>query len=856
MRRFITFALAIFLGSAWSGGRTAAQDNGVIHSNVKAVLPLPTREAKPGLRWWWLGSAVDKENLSWCLSEYAKAGVGAVEITPIYGVQGNDANDISYLSPEWMEMLRHVEAENKRLDIETGMATGTGWPFGGPWVPIEEAACKAFVVDTLVASVVKPESIEFDIPDKERKFAKLKLLKSFPKDEGMQRVIALYESRTRQMVKRAAPGGEGYVVNHFDSTAVAHYLQHIEKAFEQTGTPYPHTFFNDSYEVYGANWTPTLFDEFARRRGYRLEDKIEQFVDGDPQVVSDYRETLADMVLNNFTKQWTAWAHKHGAITRNQAHGSPANLIDCYSAVDIPEIEGFGLTDFGIRGLRKDEGNTRPNYSDLSMLKYAPSAAHVTGKKYTSSETFTWLTEHFRTSLSQMKPDLDLMFCAGVNHMFFHGTTYSPKDDPWPGWRFYASVDMSPNNSIWRDAPELMAYITRCQTYLQWGQPDNDFLVYLPVRDMWRNNTKNWLMMFDIHSMDKKAPDFISTILDIDKAGFDCDYISDNLLLSTDYAGGCLCTAAGTRYKGIIIPEGCVMPKDVEEHVKALGNKGAKVIYGHNKGDMERAANPEPMKSRHGLKIIRRSNDYGHHYFIANLTDHDVKASVPLAVTEKYGMWYNPMTNIYTKARLDAGELELNLRSGESRILVCANTEDIYPEGIAEERSSEGTGEIDITNGKWTLSFIEEQPKVGQAYKLDKLQTWETLGDSAAVTMGTGVYETEVKLSRDDARKHWTIDLGDVRESARVYINNVYIGCAWAVPFVLDCKDALKKGKNTIRIEVTNLPANRIADLDRKGVKWRKMKEINVVDINYKKTTYADWKPVESGIRKAVLVRN
>ena len=206
------------------------------------------------------------------------------------------------------------------------------------------------------------------------------------------------------------------------------------------------------------------------------------------------------------------------------------------------------------------------------------------------------------------------------------------------------------------------------------------------------------------------------------------------------------------------------------------------------------------------------------------------------------------MTDGYTKARLDAEGLAVNLRSGESRILVCSDSEAIYPEGVAEERCTEGIGEIDITNNKWTLSFIEEQPKVGQTYKLDKLQTWETLGDSAAVTMGTGVYETEVKLSREDARKHWTIDLGDVRESARVYINNVYIGCAWAVPFVLDCKDALKKGKNIIRIEVTNLPANRIADLDRKGVKWRKMKEINVVDINYKKTTYADWKPVESGI--------
>ena len=68
------------------------------------------------------------------------------------------------------------------------------------------------------------------------------------------------------------------------------------------------------------------------------------------------------------------------------------------------------------------------------------------------------------------------MFCAGVNHMFFHGTCYSPKNDPWPGWKFYASIDMSPTNSIWRDAPYFMQYVERCQSFLQWGQPDNDFL--------------------------------------------------------------------------------------------------------------------------------------------------------------------------------------------------------------------------------------------------------------------------------------------------------------------------------------------------------------------------------------------
>ena len=522
--QYVGFSFALALLS--SLGSQAQSHSGALS------LPTPTQEAKPGVRWWWMGSAVDKENLKWNLDEYAKAGIGAVEITPLYGVQGNDMNDIPYLSPKWMEMLKFVEEENKKVGIETDMATGTGWPFGGPWVPINEAACKAVFVDTIVDVKQKLMEIEFNVPQKERDFAKLKLIKAYPVEgqNRKKRVIALYESRTRQKVKRAAPGGEGYVIDHFDSTAVANYLAHIDSAFVANKTPYPHTFFNDSYEVYGANWTPNLLTEFEKMHGYKLQDKFPEFLDGDAVVVSDYRETLGDMLLHNFTEQWTKWANKRGAITRNQAHGSPANLIDCYAAVDIPEIEGFGLTDFGIKGLRKDPGKTRPNFSDLSMLKYAPSAAHITGKKYTSSETFTWLTEHFRTSLSQMKPDMDLMFCAGVNHMFFHGTAYSPKNDPWPGWKFYASVDMSPTNSIWRDAPELMKYITNCQTYLQWGQPDNDFLVYLPVRDMWRKDTKNWLMQFDIHSMAKKAPEFIKVILDIDKAGFDCDYISDKYL--------------------------------------------------------------------------------------------------------------------------------------------------------------------------------------------------------------------------------------------------------------------------------------------------------------------------------------
>ena len=828
--------------------------------------------AKAGTRWWWMGSAVDEENLRWNLEQYAAKGIGTVEITPIYGVKGNEERNVPFLSQRWMDLLRFCIEEGNRLGIQVDMTCGTGWPFGGPEVPIDEAACKLVVVDTIVG---KKEAARLHLtpPSREKDIAKLILQRDYPTtDASCRRVIALFESRTRQQVKRAAPGGEGLVIDHFDSTAVAHYLQRIDAAFTETGMPWPATFFNDSYEVYGADWTPSLLDEFARRRGYRLEDRLPAFIDGDAEVVSDYRETLGELLLQNFTEQWTRWAHSHGVKVRNQAHGSPANLIDVYAAVDIPEIEGFGLTDFNIKGLRKDPGMTRKNDSDFSMLKYASSAAHITGKPLTSAETFTWLTEHFRTSLSQMKPDLDLMFCAGVNRMLFHGTCYSPKDEAWPGWKFYASVDMSPTNSIWRDAGYLMQYIERCQQFLQWGQPDNDFLVYLPVRDMWRLNPRQRLMQFDIHSMATKAKDFIRAILCIDSLGFDSDYISERYLLTTSFDGKSLRTASGTTYRALIIPGDCRLSEALSQHLKNLEAQGARIIRELSAYTLQAAARPEALKSELGLKMIRRRAGDSYHYFIANLTPNDIDGTVPLAVDFRSAVWMNPMTGTEVQAaEIRDGQLRVSLRSGESRLLLVSSqpapssavvTLPGAPVGSTEGGAAPHVATVGLPDGLsldrgWRLSFIDSIPAIAQTFTLDTLSTWESLDAQTAELMGTGVYECSFKLNTEEqAKLRWQLDLGDVRESARVSINGVDIGCAWAVPFVLDIpSDVLRKGENHLRIEVTNLPANRIAALDRQNVPWRKFEDINVVDINYRRSNYARWTSVASGLKGPVRLR-
>ena len=837
------------------------------------------------------------------MKQYADCGIGALEITPIYGVLNNEQNNIEFLSPKWMEMLRFVQSEGKKYNIQIDMATGTGWPFGGPWVPMKESASKLLVCDTTIHSSLisrykpeppKPLPVQIDdstfveIPDtlddkrligiyayrksgsKGDSFTRLTINKKgrlVPLDKkkkiakGDWRIITLWKKMGVMMVKRAAPGGTGFVVDHFNKQAVLNYLKHISDAFENTNTPYPHTFFNDSYEVSEADYTPNLFPEFEKRRGYKLEDNIDKLIDGDVKVVSDYRETLGELFFENFTQTWTEWAHNHGVITRNQAHGSPANLIDCYSAVDIPEIEEFGLTDFGIKGLRKDVKHTRKNDSDFSMLKYAPSAAHINGKKLASSETFTWLTEHFRTSLSQMKPDLDLMFCAGVNNVYFHGTCYSPKDDSWPGWKFYASVDMSPTNSIWRDAPELMKYIERCQSYLQWGKPDNDFLVLLPVRDMWTKETHdNRLMQFSIHKMGELAPEFADAVNKIDKAGYDCDYISEKLLLSTSYKEGKLVTASGQPYSGLIIPsDNTIMTEDVRNHIAQLKAQGACILTGVKREDMESCCNPEPMRNSLGLKVIRRRNEAGYHYFIANLTPNDIDSDVNLATGFSGLLWVDPLTgNKYAVEVQGGGKVRIKLRSGESMILQTFNEPqpDLQFELMPRKKFYPSKENCININKEWKLSFIEEAPKVNDTFDIDTLRTWEGVNNSSAkITMGTGVYETSFDLPSGTTDCRCTIDLGDVRESARVYINDVYVGCAWCVPYVLNFDGKiLKRIGNHIRIEVTNLPANRIADMDRRGVQWRKFDDINIVNINYKHRTYNRWKPMPSGLNSSVRI--
>ena len=817
--------------------------------------PAITCESKPWTRWWWLGSDVDSLNLTYNLEALSRAGIGGVEITPIFGVKGREEHYIDYLSPRWMQMLAFTESEAKRLGMSVDMSNGTGWPFGGPGISIEDAATKAIFKD-----------------------GRLEI------------------GKTMQKVKRAAPGGQGYVLDHLNKDAVERYLAVFDKAFAASGAPFPHSFFNDSYEVYEADWTPGLLQEFEQRRGYRLQDYFPELLangasDISARVIADYRETISDMLKNNFTKVWTEWAHSHGATTRNQAHGSPGNLIDIYASVDIPECESYGISDFNIPGLRKDSIR-KINDGDPAILKYASSAAHITGKKYTSSETFTWLTEHFRTSLSQCKPEIDQMFTSGVNHVFFHGATYSPKEAAWPGWKFYAAVDMSPTNTIWRDAPAFFDYITRTQSFLQSGEPDNDFLLYYPIYDIWHETRGNYYLPFSIHDVLHQLTQFNESVEKIKKSGFDSDYISDYFLQNVSVESGALKTQGGAVYKALILPSVKRIPLETMNHIHKLAQQGAIIICmggypddvpGLFRLEERRKAFAEIMQqirkqptvvetgdyaylsSRFskesfvtdcGGQMIRRKHDAGHLYFFTMLDNHPVNHWVTLGTQAQSAVFFDPMTGKKGKVHLHNNqgvtEIYMQLQPGESIILKTFTNKDVT---VEEWKYYQLTGKnMELKNG-WKMRFIESEPAVNEEFELQSLVSWTDLNnETLKKNAGTARYEIQFDLQKE-AGNEYLLCLGDVRESAVVTVNGQKAGVAFAVPFEINIGEWLKTGKNTLEIEVTNLPANRIADYDRRGVEWRIFNEINFVNITYSNSRYDHWAPMPSGLLGPVEIK-
>jgi hypothetical protein len=865
------------------------------------------------------------------ISRYGKAGFGGLEITPIYGVMGYEAKYLSFLSPEWMKMLDVSVSEARKNGMGIDMNTGTGWPFGGPQIDAQNAAAKIILQKYTVPAVGKLSEKILPADTKQLEAGaflqavtaygrdgKIVDLTSMVKPDGTLswvsggqdwEIYAAFCGKTLQKVKRAAPGGEGLTMDHFSKEALTRYLSRFDSAFNNSNHGVG-SFFNDSYEVYGTDWSASIFSEFKQRRGYSLQPYLRELAEKQPlsdisrRVQCDYRETISDMLLENFTKTWTHWAHGKGSLTRNQAHGSPGNLLDLYATVDIPECETFGSSHFDIPGLRRDSADIHNVDPDPVMLKFASSGANVSGKTLTSSETFTWLGEHFKVALSQCKPEVEQAFLAGVNHVYYHGTTYSPANAGWPGWLFYASVEFYPSNSFWPHINGLNNYITRCQTILQSGVADNELLIYWPVYDVWMKPEISNLQL-TIHDIDRwlYPTPFCKDIKELTKLGYSLDYVSDRLLNSLTVRDGKITTKSGSTYRTLVIPASQHMPVATLKRIQELVGQGATVIFEQMPEDVpglynlaeSRAQQKKLLKSMqwvgttgnvksakvgkgkilqsnqvqialeskkilretlvdNGLNYIRRKCDQGIYYYLVNHSAKTIDGFVPLNENGKSCLLLDPQSGLTGAAQIKTDQNQLNvrlqIRPGEAMFVLVSQKEAINdPWKYLGKLMSP----VEIA-GPWELKFTQGGAKLPAATQISKLVSWTELPDELANNYsGSAIYKTNFELG-EKITGEYLLDLGKVCESAHVWINGKDAGIFWSIPFTAKIGHLLKPGANSIEIEVANLMANRIRQMDRQKVVWRNYHEINFVNNNYKPFDATEWKPMPSGLLGPVTI--
>ncbi len=836
------------------------------HEATDVGWPEITRENKPWTRWWWPGSGVDKASLTQQLEKFAAAGLGGVEITPIYGANGYEDRYVQFLSPKWIEMLEHVGREAKRLGLGVDMATGTGWPFGGPSIDEASALKKIALQDGKLGGVP-----------------------------------------TKMKVKRAAPGGEGLVVDPFSPEALRRYLTPFDQAFATFPRGLVRGQFHDSFEYYDASWTPDFAAAFQRLHGYDIQEHAAELmgqkaIDHDTlaRLKSDYRDTLAQLHLD-YLHTWVLWSHEHGFIVRNQSHGAPGNLLDLYANADIAETEVFGSTPFPIPGLRRNADEVRHDQDlpESRVIRMASSAGHVSGHTLTSSETCTWLRDHWKVSLAYTKPEIDRLFGDGINHIFYHGAVFSPQDAAWPGWLFYASTQFNPNNPWWDDFGALNRYVARVQSVLQRGKPDNDILLYWPVADIW-DNADGLMKQLTVHDVkwltEQPVGKIAQTLLD---RGYSFDYISDAQLQQTQAADGGLATPGG-RYKLLIVPATRRMPIATLQRLVELGRKGVQVCFmalpedvpGLGRLESRRAEFRELLKgvqalaaehgshvsvvtngdasgrlpvvvlgashvarepiAESGIRFIRRANETGHDYFFANLTANAVDGWVALGVAVQGATVMDPLTGATGAAAVRRGEagkaqIYLQLAPGESLIVRTSNA-DVSTVNARAWAYREPTGQPIAIDGSWNIAFTKGGPELPPAIETKALKSWTELGgDEAKRFGGTARYRVEFEAPAAKA-DDWLLDLGDVRESARVRLNGHEVATAWSLPFRLRVGQWIQPGRNVLEVDVTNLAANRIRDLDQRGVKWKIMREINFVNINYQPFDASKWSLTPSGL--------
>jgi hypothetical protein len=864
-------AAALTAGLAHGAGQDPARDpvgDPTVYQHIGEVasrLATPPADARPMMRWWWFGPAVEKQQLALEIEKMKEGGIGGVEIQAVYPMALDDPSrgvkNLPFLSPEHLEAVRFANEKGREAGLRVDVTLGSGWPFGGPHIGITDAVGKMRVVPVEVPAgatdypapvVAEGERIEavfagggtasdYDATRLQPlTLAEARNGRASVAAAGAPRVVVYYiASRAGMQVKRPAVGGEGFVLDHMSRHAIDNHLNNVgEPLLKAFGDKPPYAIFSDSLEAYGSDWTDNFLEEFQRRRGYDLRPYLPLVFSGQgasaPALRHDWAMTQTELVEDNYLKPVTAWAHRHGTRFRSQTYGEPPASLSSFRHLDLMEGEGA-------------------QYRQFSFTRLASSAAHLYGRPVVSAETWTWLHSPAHTaSPLDMKAEADRMFVQGVTQIVGHGWPYTPPGTPEPGYQLYAAAVFNHHQPWYMVMPEVSSYLTRVSYLLRQGEPANQVAVLLPNDDVYAVNRPGKT------SLSAELPQFITPELvqQIMDTGHNLDYIDPEAVLRVGLSrypvlvmpnvtrlapevlakldayvkgGGRIITVGATPSLAPGFKDAERISAAVRRAAAALFTRGRNVTGVKTDKELGRALEavlPGDIRlstAQNRVSFVRRKLADADIYFIANTSNEPVSASLAFRQPRRHATRLDPGTGKLTQSALAPA---LELAPYESVVIVMS---DAPLQGVAPAlKWGQAAAVADLSSG-WQVRFPNAAPVT-----MDKLVSWT---DSAATRYfsGQATYGRQVTVSAAqlDGRRV-SLDFGTgtplpdsgvhahhsgmramlepaLRDAAIVTVNGQRAGTLWHPPYRLDVTPYLKAGANQVEVRVANLGVNALA---------------------------------------------
>ena len=567
----------------------------------------PGNEARPRAYWNWLNGDVTLEGLTRDLQEAKDKGLGGLEMWDTEAMRNPEGfvpAGPPFMGTESVAAMHHSMKEAKRLDLDLGLITSSGWNAGGPWVPPALASKNLFYSSAVVSGGGKikqklvfpkvprncpkgpdglpkwymdvavlawPDSQDKVIADPSEVINLSDRLEhgelTWEAPAGRWQVVRYVCSNNGQQLIAASPNSKGPFIDFLDPDATRFHFKYIidKLGLKKGGDPdCPlKTLEVDSMELHeGIQWTPKFPEWFNQYHGYgpvawlpALSDWTVKDKDTSARFVYDYTKTVSDLLIFSHYTTGSQVCAEYGLELAGEAGGPgppiwdscPVDALKALGNVDIPRGE------FWIQSPR-----------DIFLIKEIASAAHIYGKPYVDAESWTtW--RRWKDSPFVRKQLVDRAFCEGLNRVTYHGYSHSPKEVGYPGRTYHAGVDMNPQVVWWSKARPFMDYLARCCHMLQQGLFVADVAYYYG----------------------DKAPNFWPPLASVPKkpeldglgAGYDYDVVNSDVILNRmSVKKGRIVLPDGMSYRVLVLPEQRDMQLEVLEKLEKLVARGATVI--------------------------------------------------------------------------------------------------------------------------------------------------------------------------------------------------------------------------------------------------------------------------------------